>query len=1240
MREKLAEALERLAQRIRAGARAAIEAAPFPRMLDLTPRYVESKHGLYLDVIEAALNERAEYVKNIALTGSYGVGKSSILSEVAKRHDKRVISISLSSLGFPDEEATVTKASSKTNRIQKEIVKQLLYSQDPVKMPGSRYRRVTRFRPGREIWFAALVALPVTVVFALTGWSRELVAVTGLPEASSLWMYAFVFLAVTFLVFAFRWIFHNRIQIERLSAGAATISLSARSATYFDEYLDEIVYFFEVVKYDIVIFEDIDRFDDAHIFETLRSLNSILNGARQLKNRKIRFIYAIKDSIFDELGKRAAKEERSAEDAPTGAKKGQEPTDAAEAELARANRTKFFDLVVPVVPFITHRSARDLIVDVLKDVPNEVSTGLIDMAARHLADMRLIMNIRNEFAVFKNRVIDPGALDLSQTKLFAMMLYKSTHLADFELIKLGKSKLDVLYRDTRLLVNAEIVRINTLLSRKRIELKALRPIAGREKQLGAVLSDYVNKVVGYTNYPVSSMSYAGTPVTDADFQTEPFWTRMATTDGSLQIAIRIPTHGLNIPITITRADIAMIVGDSLREDIWTSSERKRVEGEITTATADKEFLLRADMGDLAGRDDFSLERDDREPISFKGLVVEHLGSELAQELVFADYLDRNFTLYTSTFHDERVSANATNFILKNVDRNTSDFHFPLSKDDAEAVVRERGTQFLTQRAAYNVSILDYLLEFDRSAVGALLVELQKFGEEQKAFLLAYMESGSQQLALVRLLASNWPHVFVFLVTDLTLEDDMRWWLVNAALTSAVPGVGYEMNDEVRTVLERDFGQISVLVENDTAAATATEVARIAESGNVRFPALAALGPRVREAVVHNGRYVVNRENLLAALGDQSASLSLDSISASDSNVYRRVLEDLNSYAAVLNDDEYTVRSNTEFVQVLADVFDSDPAQIPFVANRAEANCRVEDIEELSSDVWGHLAAESRFEPSVDNLKNYIDQFGVDSNLAELLQTIGLVSDASGADEPTKLAVALGILLAHDALSSSGVRAKLAEDIGLEDHIPASSLSVEPGENVGWLLAKDLIADDASAFTLLEPADVAGRVFAITQSSDFTSFMSPTELPAQVVGSTVSSPDIPAEVKEAVFQRFEEFTLGSPVSELALLAGEVVALGEAISFDQVARIAQEGVGPELVVPLLRPHLANTGLADLLPVLNSLGGEYARLGERNGKHPKVSNDAANLALLQRLEAPDIDLVKSHSIEGNDLRAHMRK
>jgi hypothetical protein len=48
----------------------------------------------------------------------------------------------------------------------------------------------------------------------------------------------------------------------------------------------------------------------------------------------------------------------------------------------------------------------------MKDVASNISTDLIDLAARHVAGMRLIKNVRNEFSIFKRRVIDTGDLDL------------------------------------------------------------------------------------------------------------------------------------------------------------------------------------------------------------------------------------------------------------------------------------------------------------------------------------------------------------------------------------------------------------------------------------------------------------------------------------------------------------------------------------------------------------------------------------------------------------------------------------------------------------------------------------------------------------------------------------------------------------------------------------------------------------------------------------------------------------
>lgn len=65
----------------------------------------------------------------------------------------------------------------------------------------------------------------------------------------------------------------------RNSPGPRDSVLKAESGSCFDKYLDEILYYFEISRRDIVVFEDLDRFDNVEIFETLRALNTLLNGS-------------------------------------------------------------------------------------------------------------------------------------------------------------------------------------------------------------------------------------------------------------------------------------------------------------------------------------------------------------------------------------------------------------------------------------------------------------------------------------------------------------------------------------------------------------------------------------------------------------------------------------------------------------------------------------------------------------------------------------------------------------------------------------------------------------------------------------------------------------------------------------------------------------------------------------------------------------------------------------------------
>lgn len=145
----------------------------------------------------------------------------------------------------------------------------------------------------------------------------------------------------------------------------------------------------------------------------------------------------------------------------------------------------------------------------LSQVEHKVAPELLDLAAQYVPDMRLLKNVRNEFIVFRDRIFsgDGKQLNLNETDLFAMMLYKSTHLADFETIRLGHSKLDILYKVSRELVTENIKRFE---SERRVLLQQIARINGaatRSTRLGERLLAHVQRTVQAAAYRPQRATY-------------------------------------------------------------------------------------------------------------------------------------------------------------------------------------------------------------------------------------------------------------------------------------------------------------------------------------------------------------------------------------------------------------------------------------------------------------------------------------------------------------------------------------------------------------------------------------------------------------------------------------------------------------------------------------------------------------------------------------------------------------
>ena len=364
------------------------------------------RHREYVIRLKNAIGQ--PNVFNIALTGSYGAGKSSILKTFKAYYPEyHYVNVSLASFVEVNmSESDITpkdKQDGFEEQLEYSILQQLFYHVKATNIPESRFGRIERTSSRKRILM--VLGILLFIVANLFLFCQEQVTKYFLIPAEVL-KYSFLFgisicvFIIGILVILFQLIlFIKKISIKNLTLDKATLEFEEKkNVSIMNRYLDEILYLFQEKKYNVVIFEDIDRFENTHIFTKLRELNLILNQSEEI-GRRIVFLYALKDDIF------------------------------ANAE----ERTKFFDYIVPVIPFVNVSTSGDLFRRKIADLhipETEVRSSFITDISAFVNDMRVLTNVVNEFDLYRN-LLDKK---LNKEKLLAMILYKNLYPTDFSLL--------------------------------------------------------------------------------------------------------------------------------------------------------------------------------------------------------------------------------------------------------------------------------------------------------------------------------------------------------------------------------------------------------------------------------------------------------------------------------------------------------------------------------------------------------------------------------------------------------------------------------------------------------------------------------------------------------------------------------------------------------------------------------------------------------------------------------------
>lgn len=1214
---------------------------PSVMLTSLAPSFNEDQHQTYLSRLEQAIKEPKNH--NIALTGRYGVGKSSVLNRFKEAHSQTTLRLAISTLSPKGDGTTLT------NRIQKELVKQIVYSASPDTLRHSQFRRRIPFSWKRSTGEAATVVGLIGAFLAFMGWLPAVVG-TSLDHHWFLQGAAWLGLAAVMIValVLLRWVTHERFMVSGVSAGGATVKLSKRAPTYFDEYLEDIVNYFDTEDIRVVIFEDLDRFDDPQIFEALRELNTLLNNTKKRteSGAPLRFVYAVRDSLFEKLGT----------DTETGGE------DAVNDETVRANRTKFFDLVIPMVPFISHRNARELLTDLLENAGiTGIDRRLVNLVAQHSTDMRLLHNMANEYLVFAERLLesDKVAPGLAPSNLFALVVYKNFHLEDFENIARRTSDLDRLYDFRRKLVRksiAERERRKRALASREVRLRTRAGLAQKLANRLLASAKLAKNASRYFNYVRLYFRVDDRDFSADDLSSYDFWQVASQAKTLTLLASQGPANAKSQVISFDQPDLAALAPEGMNPDRWNAIDEEATRREVADIDPAIAFLRGSDFADLAGNPNYTLPVtvsadarangiDETAPISevtevertFGELVDETLKSELARNLVKRGYIDRNFALYAAQFYGSFTGIDVANFMVQNVQTNTMELDYPFSGPDAVAnLLLEADEDFTFTVAAYNVDVVNYLLDTGDRRVANIVGHLAtEFDEDARTFLTAYVTSGAHPDKLVAHLALHpWREILVHLVTNDDVPDDGRSDLVNAALSAVDPDQTYELGQGVSEFIYAHYHNMAVFTGPQDPNIIAN-LAALLDRAKILIPDIGALDDGLRALIVSSNRYELTASNLHHALDNEGTDgtpngISLDRVSESKV-VYEYCLAHADDYLAAVEADEttpHTILGPQTLINTVADVVDTwGEKQLVDLIRQAAPNSSLENLTSVATSVWPVLADADHFRVSLANIERYREEVGsIDEHLGKLLENAKTIHTEEHADtidesgeEFDREGAAIAILNSAE-ITEPAARVALARSLNADLSLRVGDIKPEVSGLFALLLENNLIADDVESFNHFHEAGWPAIGPAIAVSDCITDFVTPA-LVQGMVADLLNDRATRGKIGTQVVSRVDDFVPDDDSAALSAVAQYADNQSIALKPETVVRIAHAGnPAPQFALRLLGAATPEAQAHHIFEVFSTIGPPYNTINQARAQFD-VDRDELHEALLTTLQNDNI-------------------
>ena len=1003
----------------------------------------------YLKSLHWAIKKKK--VKNIALAGPYGAGKSSIIDTYLKKH--RIIrtkSLRVSMATFVEnetaEKGNPKKISLKQDEIELGILKQLFYKVNYKKIPQSRYLKLYKINWKRVWGYLVLIFLILGVMEFIFFPDTLQMIIEKIEEAGGKFGLKEMVSDSIFLAFCagilaiiartYRLVLF-RFKVNEVKLPAETVVKNSETATetVFNKNMDEIVYFFEETKYRIVFFEDLDRLEDPSIFIHLRELNTLLNNYDGIKGRIV-FVYAIRDDIFTDT-----------------------------------DRTKFFEFIIPVIPIINSTNSGEIFLQKLeesekKGIVHEISQEFILDVSPYVEDMRILQNIYNEFVIYKETIRTDQELKLSDETMMALIIFKNLYPREFAELQMERGVVKQAFEDKQRYISGQCMQWRNEVDELTQELEkyhddCLEHVKELKTAMLGAMVDWqgipysINKS-HWDKYSVSKimedsfelLKLAELKDVEIEYYT---WSRFQS------------EKSVNNFQEVFQRYYERIKNFQFVREKGVSSIKNEIED------------LKKKVHELSG---WSLKKLIEEFGVHSVLSEKVTENKLLVFMLRRGYIDEKYANYINYFKGTSITKEDMNYILAVKNMEKLPYNYNLTK--VGMVIQRLQPYEFEQKSIFNFILLEYLLseeeEEDIEKRTVLIGQLSDGTVESWKFIDEFIDLTQYKERLIQLLAMYWENMWNYIVQDITITYERKIFYLRLLVNNVDSERLFELNDKhnISSFIETNpdiLQQLSSIQDQ--------KVISLIETLEISFTnvAIENVSEEVLRYVFENQRYELNGTMIrrIVEFEDGTMLSGLDTrnyttiISLGYEPLIKYIQENLKQYVKEI----ILVPNNTkEDVEQIMDLLERmlenapEETEICLELVNHEEFC-VDDISECCGKfdsnfdkgvkiLWDELLDKEKISLKWENIKCYRDRY---KNTPELLRYIEANSEQLACLENQCLNEVFAEELITSTIDDSAFE-KLLPQLELEFDIPIEKVEKQ---KVGILIKKKYIPFDVNKY---------------------------------------------------------------------------------------------------------------------------------------------------------------------------------